>query len=132
MRVDARNVCVDGLRGIRIKIHVCRLTGFDLADLPLGNKTSQVHLAEVQQSDDRGSGRNHLSRLCHARDHRSVKGRLHGQILAIFPRLSELRLGLTNRRHRVGNRCLLLRKLHVHSGYAALGTGHSSRLLVRG
>ena len=46
MTADA--AAVDRLRGIRIQIHVRSLAELDLADLSLGNKTSQVHLAEVQ------------------------------------------------------------------------------------
>jgi hypothetical protein len=76
------------MHGIRIKIHVRSLADLHLADLSLGNKTSQIHLAEIQKSDDRGSCGNHFSRLCHAGYDRPVKGRLHGQILAIFPSLS--------------------------------------------
>ena len=84
------------------------LADLDLADLSLGNKTSQVHLAEIQKSDDRGSGGDHLSRFSHAGYDRPVEGRLHREVLAIFPSLSELGLGLTNTRHRVGNSRLLL------------------------
>src|SRR6185369_60877 len=93
-RVDPRDVSIDRLIWIGIKVDPCRLPRLDVSDLSFRDKASEIHLTEIQQRNNGRARGYDFSRLSGSSHDRAVKRRGDYQIAPVRLGLRQLSAGL--------------------------------------